>query len=246
LDIEKLIREVTEEIGGQPVADSFRPAASAAGVVSKLEHSLLIPDLHEKTVLEACAEARRYGIAAVCIPPYFVSRAKQALRGSGVAVCAALGVPNALFSAEGRLADAKASLLCGADELDVSINAMAVKSGYPGDAEKDLADVVRAAKGKAAVKACVELALFSEEEKQAVLRMVIRCGAAYVKIQNVLSGKGADVTDIRFVRGIIGNNAGIKIDGGVKTLEKAEEIISGGADRIGLTATFKIAAEAER
>ncbi|MDR1954090.1 MAG: deoxyribose-phosphate aldolase [Clostridiales Family XIII bacterium] len=245
MDIEKIIREVTRQVDRADSASggsnySVR-GISSFNVPGKLEHSLLVPDLTASTVSEAAAEARRYQIAALCVPPYYVSLAKNALRGSGVNVCAALGVPNALFSAAARLADAKDSLLNGAEELDVSINAMAIKSGNYEDAKQDLCRIVDAARGKAAVKAAVELALFNEEEKVRVLNLVKDCGAEYVKIQNVVSGKGADTADIAYVKQILGNNVKIKIDGGVKTLAGAAALIDGGADRIGLTATFKIA-----
>ena len=246
MDIEKLIREVSEEIG---VKSEWRPeeysskGTKDSDVISRFEHSMTSPDLLIGTVLDACKQARRFGIGAICIPPYYVTAAKQALRGSGVAVCAAIGIPNAIFSAEARLADAKYSLMSGADELDVAINSMAIKSGNIEDARMDLSAVVRAAKGKADVKAAIELSMFTEEERKLVLCMAKECGAAYVKIQNVLSGKGADVDDIQYVRKILGRNVKIKIDGGVKTLEKAREIVAGGADRIGLSATFAIAEE---
>jgi deoxyribose-phosphate aldolase len=243
MDIERLIREVSEDIGFGDAMDARRGgmATSALDVLSKLEHSLLTPDLSANTLLQACAQARRYNVAAVCVPPYYVAMAKQALRGSGVAVCAAIGVPNAMFSSAARLADARYSLMEGADELDVSIHAMAVKSGDIDNAREDLRDLVMSARGKAVVKAAVELSLFTEEEKRRVLNFVKESGAAYVKIQNVLSGKKADVADIKYVKEILGNNMKIKIDGGVKTLDAALELVSGGADRIGLTATFAIA-----
>jgi deoxyribose-phosphate aldolase len=248
MDIERLIREVSEDIGVNKNVDAARggAAASASEVPAKLEHSLLTPDLSAETLLGACAQARGYRIAAMCVPPYYVAAAKQALRGSGVAVCAALGVPNATFSAAARLADARYSLIEGADELDVSINAMAVKSGNIDDAYKDLRDIVMVARGKAIVKAAVELSLFTDAERRDVLRFVKESGAAYVKIQNVLSGKKADVAEISYVKGILGNNVKIKIDGGVKTLDAAMALIAGGADRIGLTATFAIAEAVER
>jgi deoxyribose-phosphate aldolase len=246
MDIEKLIREVSEEVSMCGTLRHSAPEVSAFEVPSKLEHSMLVPDLSEKALLEACAQARRYHIAAVCIPPYYVAPAKRVLKNSGVAVCVAIGVPNALFSAEARMADVKCSLMAGADELDVSINTMAIKSGNVDDARRDLNEVVRASADKARVKVAVELSLFTEEEKVAVLRMIKESGAAYIKIQNVLSGKKAEVEDIKYVRGITGNNAKIKIDGGVKTLDAALSLIAGGADRIGLTATFMVAAEARK
>ncbi|MFR8914267.1 MAG: hypothetical protein ACLVGX_01010 [Oscillospiraceae bacterium] len=94
------------------------------------------------------------------------------------------------------------------------------------------------------LKAVFEHALYTPEEKRAVLQMLRNSGVNYVKIQNMLSGHGARVEDVRFASEILGRNVGIKIDGGIKTLAQAEELLAAGATRLGLTATAKIAEEA--
>jgi len=246
MDINKIVQEVVAEIGARTY--EARPAETrevcAYDVPGMLEHSLLVPDITMDKILEECSNARRYDVAAVCVAPYFVSAAADALQGSGVAVCAAIGFPHASMSAAAKLAEAKECMNNGADELDVALNMSAIKSGSMCDARADLDQIVKASLGRAKVKAVFEHCVYTDEEKQAVLNMIKDCGAEYIKIQNVLSGKGADVADIRYVKNILGRNIKIKIDGGVKTLEKACELIAGGADRIGLTATVAIAKEA--
>lgn len=249
MDIDKIVSEVLQEVGanamfGTSVEDAPNDV-HAWEIPSKLEHSLLNPDISMEKILEECANARRYCVAAVCVAPYYVSAAAEALRGSGVAVCAAIGFPHGAMSAAAKLAEARECMKNGAQELDVAINMLAVKSGNMADAREDFEQIVRAAEGKAMIKAVFEHSVYTDGEKKSVLQMVKSCGAEYVKIQNVLSGKGAEVEDIRFVKSQLGRNIKIKIDGGVKTLQKAEELVAGGADRIGLTATVAIAKEAE-
>jgi deoxyribose-phosphate aldolase len=43
---------------------------------------------------------------------------------------------------------------------------------------------------------------------------------------------------------LVGSKVGIKIDGGVKTLQRTLEILNSGADRIGMSATIAVAREA--
>ena len=43
---------------------------------------------------------------------------------------------------------------------------------------------------------------------------------------------------------ILGSNVGVKIDGGVRTLEQAIQLLSAGAARIGLTATEAVVRQA--
>ena len=61
----------------------------------------------------------------------------------------------------------------------------------------ELDELVRCAVGKVQLKAVFEHALYTPEEKRAVLQMLRSSGVNYVKIQNMLSGHGARVEDVR-------------------------------------------------
>lgn len=255
MDIEKIIREVTAQVGG-PTTDNvahmpvFSPQITATGagrtadIITKLEHSMLNPDLSVAKLEEAAQIARKYGVAALCVSPYFVPRAVELLRGSNVAVDAAVGFPHGAISPEAKIAEVKECIRNGATELDVAINILAVKAGCWQDVAREFQEITALALGKAKVKAVFEHCLYTDEEKIKTLQLVRACGVDFVKIQNMLSGKGASCEDVQSVRNIIGSTVGIKIDGGVKTLAFAQELAAAGADRIGLTATAKIAEEA--
>ena len=246
MDIEKLVNEVTREVQSIPTGSCKYGTSEVKQweVPSRLEHSLLNPDVNQETILAECANARRYSVAAVCVAPYYVSMAKDALRGCGVKICAAIGFPHGCISSLAKLVETIDCIKNGADELDVAVNILAVKSGNLTEARKDLEQIISAARGKAVVKAVFEHSVYSDAEKKNLLEIAAACHVDFVKIQNVLSGKGAEIADIQYVRGILGDSVKIKIDGGVKTMAKALELINAGADRIGLTATVAIAKEA--
>ena len=153
-------------------------------------------------------------------------------------------VPHGCMSQAAKLAELRECMANGATEVDVALNVLAIKSGRLDVAQRELDELVRCAVGKVQLKAVFEHALYTPEEKRAVLQMLRSSGVNYVKIQNMLSGHGARVEDVRFASEILGRNVGIKIDGGIKTLAQAEELLAAGATRLGLTATAKIAEEA--
>jgi deoxyribose-phosphate aldolase len=70
--------------------------------------------------------------------------------------------------------------------------------------------------------------------------MAVQCGVDYIKISNALTGKKACTEDVAFVRSIIGDKIGIKIDGGIKDAATASLLISAGANRLGCSASVKI------
>ena len=212
MDIEKIISDLKKELDGSPHNQTAESeiAVHVRDIPGKFEHSMLAPDITRAKIVEECANCVKYGFAAICVAPYFVADAAQALLGSGVAVCSAVGFPHGAISLKGKIADLKECILQGASETDVSLNMLAVKSGDMDAAKRDLDQVMNIAQGKAQIKAVFEHSAYTEDEKIAVLKMVRASGAQFVKIQNVLSGKAADPEDVRFVRSVVGRTAGIQ------------------------------------
>lgn len=250
MDIEAIRQEVERQVlqyfHMEQAPETCGMAVPAREVVSHLEHSLLNPDLSLQKLEEECRNARKYAVAAVCVAPYYVPAARDILLGSPVAVGTAVGFPHGCMSQAAKLAEIKECMENGATEFDVALNVLAIKSGRLDTAQRELEEIVRFTAGKAKVKAVFEHALYTDTEKRNVLEMIRRSGVAYVKIQNMLSGKGADVQDVRLARDILGRFVEIKIDGGIKTLAQAQSLLAAGASRLGLTATVKIAEEARK
>jgi len=215
-----------------------------SAVPGKLEHSLLDPGISREKIIAECKLAAEYGLANVVVSPYYVESAAFILGRTGVAVCSAAGFPHGAASQTAKSAELRECIRRGAAEMDVAINVLAVKSGEIDAARRELQEMLQIARGKCLVKAIYEQSLYSDEEKKAVLSMIAGCGCDFVKISNALSGKKAEEADVQFVRNIVGSKVGIKIDGGVKTLQRALEIFASGADRIGMSATIAVAKEA--
>ena len=236
MDIEAIRKQVEQQVMQyfhlEPTVTDAPYAGMVTGVdvISHLEHSLLNPDTTLETIERECAVARKYSVAAVCVAPYYVPAARE--------------IPHGCMSQAAKLAELRECMANGATEVDVALNVLAIKSGRLDVAQRELDELVRCAVGKVQLKAVFEHALYTPEEKRAVLQMLRSSGVNYVKIQNMLSGHGARVEDVRFASEILGRNVGIKIDGGIKTLAQAEELLAAGATRLGLTATAKIAEEA--
>lgn len=250
MDIEAIRKEVERQVKAYfHVQEDPAPYAgmiTGSDVVAHLEHSLLNPDTTLEKIKAECAVARKYSVAAVCVAPYYVPVAREELLGSPVAVGTAIGFPHGCMSQAAKLAELRECMSNGATEIDVALNVLAIKSGRLDTAQRELEEIVRMAAGKAQIKAVFEHALFTDEEKRAVLGMLRSSGVGFVKIQNMLSGHGARLEDVKLARELLGRHVGIKIDGGIKTLQQAEALLAAGATRLGLTATAKIAEETRK
>ena len=247
MDIDKIIAEVTQkvlaEVESQKIEEarfSIRPDE----VAGKLEHSLLNPDTALERIIKGCEEAKKYRFANIVVSPYFVPFASRQLKDSGVLVCSAVGFPHGCESTAAQVAEIRECAANGADELDVSLSINAIKSGRIDDARRDLDAMVDAAKGRVQLKAIYEQGVLTPSERERALLIIRSSGVQFCKISNALTGKKAVVEDVKYVRSILGRGIGIKIDGGVKTLETAMTLFYAGADRIGLSASVSVAQEA--
>jgi deoxyribose-phosphate aldolase len=117
---------------------------------------------------------------------------------------------------------------------------VAIKSGDFDTVKKDLSEMVLVAGGRAKVKAIYEQGLLRDEEKVKALTIARECGVDFVKISNALTGAKACMNDVKFVRSIIGDNIGIKIDGGIKDAKTASILLNAGANRLGCSASVQI------
>lgn len=84
----------------------------------------------DKRVDELCQKALRYNTAAVCVYPYFASRVKSHLQGTGVkTACVAGGFPASQLPLDVKLFEIERTLENGADEIDMVISQGAFLEG---------------------------------------------------------------------------------------------------------------------
>jgi len=74
-------------------------------IASKIDHTLLKPETPFEKIKTLCAEADEYGFAAVCIPPYFVTQARQLLEDSKVKLATVIGFPFGYSAIEAKLSE---------------------------------------------------------------------------------------------------------------------------------------------
>lgn len=90
------------------------------------------------------------------------------------------------------------------------INVGALKDGDNELVEKDIYEVVQAAKGKALVKVIIETCLLTDEEKVRACELSVKAGADFVKTSTGFSTGGATAEDIALMRKTVGPNVGVK------------------------------------
>lgn len=210
-------------------------------IVSKVDHTVLAPETTWAQVRALCDDAVAFGTASVCIPPAFVTRAKEYV-GDRMAVCTVIGFPNGYASTVSKVFETVDAVKNGADEIDMVINIGALKDGDAATIETEIKAVREACDGRI-LKVIVETCLLTEQEKIAMCRIVTSAGADYIKTSTGFSKGGATFDDIRLFKAHVGGNVKIKASGGISSLEDAAEFIRLGASRLGTSRIVKILKE---
>ncbi|MFD0674305.1 deoxyribose-phosphate aldolase [Cohnella sp. GCM10027633] len=212
----------------------------AEQIAAMIDHTLLGAVSTKQDIARVCEEAKQYGFATVCVNPYWVPVAAKALSGSGVGLTTVIGFPLGASRTEIKAAEAADAIAAGATEIDMVLNVGALKSGLTEAVSKDIEAVVRACKGKAAVKVIIETCYLTDEEKRQAALLCKNAGADFVKTSTGFGTGGATVEDIALIRHVVGPEMGIKASGGVKNLEVANKLIQAGATRLGASSSIAI------
>ena len=244
MDINEIIRQVTEEICSKYGAQTQTPAAgdgyTPADMAKYIDHTYLKPEASVNEIRKICDEAKKYHCASVCVNPSYIQYVGQQLEGSGVTPCCVIAFPFGTSTPEAKAFEASDAASKGAREIDMVINVGAIKSGDWLLVKRDIEGVVNAVKGRAKVKVIIEACLLTDEEKVKACTVAKLAGAAFVKTSTGYSTGGATVEDVRLMRETVGPEMGVKASGGVRTYDDAVAMLKAGANRLGCSSTMKI------
>src|SRR4051812_29485615 len=124
---------------------------SYSDLAQMIDHSLLNPTLTDQELEEGCALAAKYKVASVCIKPYYVKRAAELLKGSGVLVGAVVGFPHGGSTTEVKRYETEIACRDGATEIDAVINIGKALSGDWNYVENEVRVICEEAHKRAAI-----------------------------------------------------------------------------------------------
>ena len=242
LCVEKRPDEVESIIASGADRISATSGLGEAGerMASMIDHTVLKPSTSREDIEKLCEEARRFRFASVCINPCYVPLCAQMLRMTNVKVCTVVGFPLGANRSEVKAFETERAINDGAQEVDMVINVGALKSKDHDLVESDIRAVVEMCRGIVVSKVIIEAALLTDEEKVTACTLAKVAGADFVKTSTGFGPGGATAHDVALMRGVVGEDMGVKAAGGIRDVETAQEMIAAGASRIGASASVKI------
>ena len=209
--------------------------------LSKVDHSLLKPQLTREEIMEGLQFAKENHCASVCINPCNLDMAREVLAGTDVKIGTVIGFPSGAHTTFSKVAEAVDAYARGAVELDMVIDIGALRNGEYEDVKKHIEAVVNATPG--IVKVILETAFLTKEEIRKGCELTEEAGAAYVKTSTGFAPSGAAAEDIRLMRETVSEKVHVKAAGGINNLADCMAMIEAGSDRIGISRTKAILEE---
>lgn len=217
------------------------PAMSWQAAANMIDHTLLKPEASREQIEKLCREAARFDFASVCVNAHWIPVCAAILRPTPVKVCTVVGFPLGATLTSAKRFETVEALRLGADEIDMVMNVGAMKSGDHARVENDIRALAEATHDAGGLlKVIFENVLLTREEKIAACELSLAAGADFVKTSTGFSSGGATLEDVALMRQTVGNLAGVKAAGGIRTADQMMAMVAAGADRVGASASVAI------
>lgn len=212
-------------------------------VAAAIDHTLFKPDTTREQIVQLSEEAIFFGFAAVAVNPCWINLAASILQGTSVKVATTIGFPLGANLSTVKRFEAFEAVRLGAQELDMVINIGALKSGDRTLVQSEIESAVEVAHSHNAIlKVILETPLLTLEEKILSCQLSLAAKADFVKTATGFLGS-ATAEDVALLRGVVGDQAGVKASGGIRTAAAVNEMLDAGADRIGTSSAVAIMRE---
>jgi deoxyribose-phosphate aldolase len=212
-------------------------------VASLIDYSLLKPSLTFDDIRRMCREAADFGFYAVTVNPCHTALSASSVKGTSVKVCTVVSFPFGLSKTELKVVEAVKAVEEGATEIDFVLNISAERShdfGYVYRDAKAVVEAVKRSREDVIVKAILENAYLTDEEKVRSCQACVTAGVDFVKTSTGYAPGGATIEDVALMRRTVGQKVGVKAAGGIKDFDTFVRLVEAGANRIGTSHGIEI------
>jgi deoxyribose-phosphate aldolase len=218
--------------------------AEASRLASRIQSTIISNTLTCARWEQHIAECLKYHFQAAMIPPAWVKKTADVLRGTGIRVASFVDFPYGTMTSAGKAYETGQLIENGAEEVDLMPNVGFLLSGMEREYADDIRGVVRAA-GKVPVKIMLELPLLNVQQKERAIAISVDAGVAYLKNASGGAVGVATPEQIAFLRRLAPPHVHVKASGGIKTAQQVRALVQAGADLVGTSAGAQIMAESQ-
>lgn len=214
---------------------------NSSELASYINYTNLNNIITEAEMREFLEKAKEFNFNSVVVSPTYVPLAKEILEGSSVKIGSVVGFPLGFEDTETKRAEAATLVEKGADEIEVVINLSHLKDEKYSLIEDEIKQIKEAI-GDRILKVIIETKALEDYEKANAAKAAEIAGADYVKTATGFVSPNHIFENVNDINIFQKHAPKIKIEiyGGINEYKFANQIITGGADRIGSDQGYEI------
>lgn len=186
-------------------------------------------------------EGLEFGLDCIQVFPNMLPKVQEVLEGRELDICAVITYPHGTFLPEQKAFEIKDALESGATQVEFVIHNINVRSGN-WELVREEFQACRKAAGEHVLKAIVEVEWLTDEQIKRVSQLAIEEGVdrltTSIGVYTMPDEKKNDVLirckpdDVKKIKAIVGEQVKVVAQGGINSVEMAEELLLAGADYI--------------
>lgn len=198
-------------------------------------------DIPYSVITNLCYEAVFHKFEAVQVFPNMVELCRHVLGDSGVEVRALIAYPHGTFTAEQKAEEIRDAVSLGADQLEVCLNCLNVRSGQWELVRQEMRACKAAAAGKK-VLFILEVEYLTDEQITRCCAIALEEGLSGLVtstgLYNTVDANLRDVSivatekDVRLIKEAVGDKLDVVAQGFIRTPQQAQALLAAGADVI--------------
>lgn len=186
-------------------------------------------------------KAKELNFHSVVISPTYISLAKEILADTDIKIGSVVGFPLGFEDTESKVAEAKELINKGADEIEMVMNLSHLKDEKYDLIENEISKVKEAV-GDKILKVVIESKALEDYEKANAAKAAEKSGADVIKNSTGFVSPNhifENVNDINLIQKYA-PKIKIEIYGGIDEYKFANQVLTGGADKIGSNKGYEI------
>ncbi len=208
-----------------------------ANLHAGIERTVLHPTVSVANLDKAIGEVRQYGLAGLCVPPFWVKKVKRDLGDCPAYLATVVGFPFGYQRTEAKITEIEFALQDGATDLQVTMNTSALFSPTSTWIKIELAKCAALAHAHhATLTVIMEGSLLEEEHIQRYCKVSADAGVDFIKnATGFLTGSllvSSLLDQIRLFRQSLPESVKIKAVSKVHSMEEIRRLLGAGAERV--------------
>lgn len=210
-------------------------------LASLINYTNLNNVISESEMKEFLEKAKELNFNSVVISPTYISLAKEMLAGSNIKIGSVVGFPLGFEDTQSKIAEVKALIEAGADEIEVVTNLSYLKDEKYNLLEDEVRQLKEVA-GDKILKIIFESKALEDYQKANIAKVAEKGGADYIKNSTGFVSPNHIFENVNDINIIQKHAPKIKIEiyGGINDYKFANQVLTAGADKIGSNEGYEI------